>query len=373
MDDFYLKLLKLIKNGHILVLATIISQEGSSPRGVGTKCLIVDDGSLVGSVGGGIFEAYTIQEAKKVFETGLPVRVSFSMDGSDAAVNDMICGGHAEIFLELISTDNQAYMSIFQEIVNIKGADETGLLATVIDIDKWQNNELQKVFIKKNGEITGDLSLADVYQNALVNNAGKLLQSGKAMIFELFEDQKDRVEIFVEPIGMRPFLYIFGCGHISREITPLASHMGFNVIVIDDRSEFADPINFPDAIEVRMLDFSGVMSNITVDESSYLIIATRGHMHDMTVLEQALKTNAKYIGMVGSSHKAKIIYEKLLKTDFTKKDINRVYSPIGIDIGAETPAEIAVSIVAELVMVRSGKKSNAVSMRLSCKSDNEIS
>jgi len=356
-----------------MVLATIISQVGSSPRGVGTKCLIMDDGSLVGTVGGGIFEAHTIQEAKKVFESGLPIRLFFSLDGSDIAATDMLCGGRSEIFLELISPDNAACMSIFQEIVNIKDHGGTGLLATVVDTDKWQNNELQKVFIKKNGEITGDLSIADVYQNALIDNAGKLLQSRKAMIVDFLEDQKDRLEIFVEPVVMRPPLYIFGGGHVSKEITPLANRVGFNVVVIEDRPEFADPLNFPDAVQVRQLDFKDVMSDLPVDESSYMIIVTRGHIHDMTVLAQALKTNAKYIGMIGSKNKTGIIFGKLLKQGFSIEDINRVYSPIGIDIGAETPAEIAVSIVAELVMVRSGKNSNAVSMRLSCKSDNEIS
>jgi len=185
----------------------------------------MDDGSLVGTVGGGIFEAHTIQEAKKVFESGLPIRLFFSLDGSDIAATDMLCGGRSEIFLELISPDNAACMSIFQEIVNIKDHGGTGLLATVVDTDKWQNNELQKVFIKKNGEITGDLSIADVYQNALIDNAGKLLQSRKAMIVDFLEDQKDRLEIFVEPVVMRPPLYIFGGGHVSKEITPLANQV----------------------------------------------------------------------------------------------------------------------------------------------------
>lgn len=229
------------------------------------------------------------------------------------------------------------------------------------------------MFIKKNGEITGELSLADVYQNALVNNAGKFLQSGKAMIVDFFDDQEGKVELFIEPVIMRSPLYIFGGGHVSKEITPLANRVGFNVVVIEDRPEFADPLNFPDAVQVRLLDFKDVMRGLPVDESSYLIIVTRGHIHDMTVLEQALKTNAKYIGMIGSRRKTGIIYEKLLEKGFTREDLDRVYSPIGIDIGAETPAEIAVSIVAELVMVRSGKKSNAVSMRISCKSDSEIS
>jgi xanthine dehydrogenase accessory factor len=124
--------------------------------------------------------------------------------------------------------------------------------------------------------------------------------------------------------------------------------------VIDDRQEFADIKNFPDAKEVHKFPFEGVMERLPVDESSYLVIVTRGHVHDKDVLAQALKTDARYIGMIGSTRKRNIIYEKLIEEGFTKEELNRVHSPIGLEIGAETPEEIAVSIVAELIMIRAG-------------------
>ena len=126
--------------------------------------------------------------------------------------------------------------------------------------------------------------------------------------------------------------------------------------VIDDRPEFADPVKFPDAAKVHQLPFEGVLGKIPVDESSYLVIVTRGHIHDKTVLEQCLRTKAKYIGMIGSRRKKAMIYEKLLEEGFTKSDLDRVHAPIGLNIGAETPEEIAVSIVAELIQVRAGKE-----------------
>jgi len=127
------------------------------------------------------------------------------------------------------------------------------------------------------------------------------------------------------------------------------------VVVIDDREEFADVKCFPDASDIHQCPFEGVIDRLPVDESSFLVIVTRGHMHDKTVLAQALKTKAKYIGMIGSSRKRNIIYDKLMEEGFTKQDLLRVHSPIGLDIGAETPVEIAVSIVAELIKVRAGK------------------
>jgi xanthine dehydrogenase accessory factor len=149
-------------------------------------------------------------------------------------------------------------------------------------------------------------------------------------------------------------LYVFGAGHVSRHIVPLAVTVDFKVVVIDDREEFADVCHFPDAKEVRQCLFEGVMESLAVDESSFLVIVTRGHMHDKNVLAQALRSKAGYIGMIGSDRKRKIIYEKLLEEGFTEEDLSRVHSPIGIDIGAETPEEIAISIVGELIKVRAG-------------------
>ena len=162
------------------------------------------------------------------------------------------------------------------------------------------------------------------------------------------------MEIFVEPVVSDPVLYVFGAGHISRQIVPVASRVGFQVVVIDDRADFADTSHFPEARDIYQLPFEEVMDRFSIHELSYLVIVTRGHMHDKNVLAQALKTEAGYIGMIGSSRKRDIIYEKLLEEGFTEKDLSRVHSPIGLDIGAETPEEIAVSIVAELIMVRRG-------------------
>jgi xanthine dehydrogenase accessory factor len=161
-----------------------------------------------------------------------------------------------------------------------------------------------------------------------------------------------------------PILYVFGAGHVSRQIVPLAAHVGFKVVVTDDRQDFADAARFPAAREVLHLPYEDVLSGFTVDEASYVVIVTRGHTHDKEVLAQALKTKAKYIGMIGSKRKRNIIYGKLLDEGFTEEDLRRVHSPIGLEIKAETPEEIAVSIVAELIQERAGTgKSQRVGVR----------
>ena len=354
MKDIYLKIIELIEKGRFSVLATIIRQAGPSPRGVGTKFLIVDDGSFIGTIGGGILEAQTLKEAENVFDSGLPFRLSFSLKGSDVADTDMLCGGNVEVFLELISPKNPNSLSIFHEVVKVTQKGGVGLMATVIDPDRWHHGEVPKMFVGRDGQQTGSLPGIQGFKDILLAKMDQILRSRQPVVLPIQDDRRNQVEVFVEPVVSNPVLYVFGGGHVSKQIVPLASRVGFHVVVIDDRREFADTKNFPDAGEVHQFPFEGVMEKLPVDESSFLIIVTRGHMNDKIVLSQALRTKAMYIGMIGSSRKRKIIYEKLLEEGFTQGDLSKVSSPIGIDIGAETPEEIGVSIVAELIKVRAG-------------------
>jgi xanthine dehydrogenase accessory factor len=354
MKEIYQKIVELLYSNTLSVLATIIKQAGPSPRGIGTKCLIMQDGSFTGTIGGGVIEAKTIKEAKKVLDTGIPLRLTFTLKGSDVEDTDMLCGGDVEVFLEPVSPKYSSHLSILEKVMKIINRGGAGLLATVINENWWQQGVPPKIFLEKQGKQTGSLSRGSKIEDALMEKMDGILNARLPSIFSLRDDSGNQVEIFVEPIITNPFLYVFGAGHVSSQIVPLASRVGFQVIVIDDRPEFADITNFPEAKEVHQFPFEGVMDRLPVDESSYLVIVTRGHVHDKDVLAQALKTGARYIGMIGSTRKRDIIYEKLLEEGFTKEELTRVHSPIGLEIGAETPEEIAVSIVAELIMIRAG-------------------
>lgn len=146
--------------------------------------------------------------------------------------------------------------------------------------------------------------------------------------------------------------YIFGGGHIGYEMAIVLDRLDFHTTIIDDREEYASVGRFPLADACVVSSFDAVCSKLDIDENSYIVIVTRGHIHDETVLEQALRTSAKYIGMIGSRTKRDSIYGSLLSKGFTQDDINRVHSPIGLAIGAHTPGEIAVSIAAEMIQVR---------------------
>lgn len=350
----YLKVTEQLRKGRFSVLATIIQQAGPSPRGLGTKFLILDDGSFVGTIGGGLLEARTLEGAKKVFDTRLPLRLHFSLKGSDVAETDMLCGGEVQVFLEPLLPNNPGLSSLCRELLSITKRGGVGLVVTRLDPESWQHSQVPKILLEKEGQCFGSAPGEAALEATLLGDMEQLLTSRQPVILT-FEEGGSKAEVFVEPVISDPALFIFGGGHVSGEIVPLASLVGFKVVVIDDRREFAKTERFPQAGEVHEYPFEGVMDRLAVDESSYIVIVTRGHIHDNIVLEQSLRTKAGYIGMIGSRQKRNIIYENLLAQGFTQKDLSRVHSPIGLDIGAETPEEIAVSVVAELIQVRTGK------------------
>ncbi|MGD8227098.1 MAG: XdhC family protein, partial [Desulfobacteraceae bacterium] len=345
---------ELLKKNRFSVLATMIRQTGAAPRHAGTKFLIVEDGSFVGTIGGGLLEAQVLEGAKKVLETHNPLRLNFILKGKDVEKTDMICGGDAEIFLEPVSPENINHLDIFKKAVDVNRRGGAGVVATIVNSDHWQAGHIPKMFMNPDGERTGALLGLKEAEDALGEELKQVMIQGEPKIIICHDKTGNELELFVEPLASEPILYVFGGGHVSLQIVPLAARVGFKVVVVDDRAEFAGLGNFPEAWKVHQFPFEGVINRFPVDGSSYLVIVTRGHIHDKTVLSQALRTPARYVGMIGSRRKRNMIYDALLKEGFTKADIDRVHAPIGLDIAAETPEEIAVSIVAELIKVRAG-------------------
>jgi len=192
---------------------------------------------------------------------------------------------------------------------------------------------------------------------------GKIWREGEALLKQrkpglmVFHSEREdspwkEMEILIEPIFAEPTVYLFGGGHISQQLAPLAKRVHFKVVVIDDREMFANRERFPEADEVIVSEFEKCFEGLPIDESSYIVIVTRGHLYDGFVLEQAVKTKARYIGMIGSKRKIRTLYENLMEKGIPKETLDRVHAPIGVDINSETPEEIAVSIAAELIEVR---------------------
>jgi xanthine dehydrogenase accessory factor len=352
MKDIFHRAIQVLDGGGKAVLATIIKQAGPAPRALGTKCLIMENGTLAGTIGGGLLEARTLKTAETVRQTDRPLLLPFSLKGKEVAETEMLCGGEVDVFLEPVSSDWEGHLPLFQRIVQVINRGGSGLLVTAIDPEQWQPGRVSKIFLEMEGEPIGFLPGGRQAQEMLRGQMESHLRSGQASVMDL-PITNATVSLFVEPIVSDPVLYVFGGGHVSGQIAPLASRVGFQVVVIDDREDFADPGRFPEAKQVLCRPFQDIMNHLAIDENAYLVIVTRGHLHDKMVLAQALQTPARYVGMIGSRRKRDIIYQKLQEEGVSEQDLSRVHSPIGLEIGAETPEEIAVSIVAELIKKRS--------------------
>ncbi len=344
MSKLEKQLCELLEQGESFVLATILSQTGSTPRLAGTKMAIRQDGSIIGTVGGGLVEAQVIKTASEIFQTRQPRIREFRLNAKTADTMDMICGGCLEVLLEFTEA-NSDMLKMYQEICLALQKREKMLTAAILDMEDEKQIRVQRCLISGNQVIHGNFSFSEF----LLASLAEKMRGNRAPTLI----SEDRQKFLIEPLFVPGTVYLFGAGHVSQQVAILTKMTDFQTIVLDDRSEFANRQRFPTAEEIRVpASFETAFSDLTIDKDSYVVILTRGHSHDKTVLAQALGTDAGYIGMIGSHRKCDAIYKALLNEGFTERDLKRVYSPVGLDIGAETPEEIAVSIAAELIEVR---------------------
>ena len=253
-------------------------------------------------------------------------------------------------------------MDIYEEIVRLRQEGRRGAVATIVNVrGSIPSFETAKMLVRDDGSIFGTIGggcvEADVWRAAR-----EVMEEEKprTLTFDLNQDPKydtglvcgGTLDIFVEPILPPALLYIFGAGHVSVSLYKAAYTAGFDVTVVDDRELYANRDRFPEAHEVIAEDFDKAMSQLTPNEATYIVIVTRGHRDDMHVLRWAVQTNARYIGMIGSKRKTITIFRELQKEGLGPALFERVHAPIGLDIGAVTPEEIAISITAELIAVR---------------------
>ena len=265
--DVYEELVRLRRLGQKCALATIVDVRGSIPSYQSAKLLIREDGSLVGTIGGGCVEAEVWNAAREVLETEKSRRLSFNL-GQDAAYdNGLICGG--------------------------------------------------------------------------------------------------QLDVFVEPVLPVPQAFIFGAGHISKSLSKVATLAGFATVVIDNRDSFANRDRFPEAAEVHAAEYEELFPQLGINENSYVIIVTRGHRDDMRILRLAAGTTARYIAMIGSKRKVLNVVRELEKEGLSRAAFERLHAPMGLDIGAISPEEIAISVTAEMIAVRRNAGSNWRSLSLS--------
>ena len=336
-----------LNRGESTALATIIARSGSGPREAGASMLVMGDGRTLGTVGGGLLEAQATQIAREVLRTGRPARRTFSLAETQLEAGGMICGGEVELLVDFIDAADPACRALFAEVLKRQEANRPAWLVRSIRIA--EDGGLGRTGIGLMDEERFDSGTLALPLPEIASLKEKRRWAEPVLI-----DSGER-RYFIQPVGLSETLFIFGAGHISRELAPIGSTLGFRTIVIDNRAEVATEERFPSAAGIIVADSYGdCFRRLTFDASSYIVIVTHGHAHDRIVLSLALRTNAGYIGMISSRRKRELIFAALRQEGVAQSDLERVHCPIGFAIGAQTPAEIAVSIAAELIAVRTG-------------------
>ena len=329
----------LQKTARCAVLATPLWLRGSVPLSHQAKLLVRDDGSTRGTIGGGSLEAEVRRRAAELLESQEACVLNFELTDAEAAEEGMMCGGRCAILLEPIKPDRAR--DVFTEAAKAEEAGEPIVLITIVPED----GPPRKLALLANGEWIG--SIADDTLRAALRDAADECRVREQPYFI-----EQPVTAHFDPVQPGPRLFIFGAGHVAVPLAEMAGLAGFFVTVIDDREEFANRKRFPHVDRIVVAAVADAFEELRISEDAYVVAITRGHAMDESVVAYALEARARYVGMIGSRRKVAAVRGRLSHRGFADADLARVHAPIGLDIGADTVEEIAVSIVGQLVAVR---------------------
>ncbi len=310
-------MLEALERGESLVLCSILSASGSSPRGAGAKMVVFADGHTVGTVGGGAVEYVAAQEAMEVLRNGETRMRAFSLSQSQVASIGMICGGNVTLYYQLLRPE---HLPILQEIKKALTGERAAWLRLEIHAERLER-------------------FAVLYEADDACGNRPVLEEGERLRY-------------TEPLNRAGRVYLFGGGHVGKALVPVLDSVDFRVTVFDKRPEVAKKEQFPGADQVILGDYEHIFDKVTLKPEDFAVIMTPGHESDFALLEQILTKELRYVGCIGSRSKIAKTRERLLEAGISDERIAAVHWPIGLPIGAQTPAEIAISIAAEMIQVR---------------------
>ena len=337
-----------LRDGRPCVLATVVRTKGSTPQKAGAMLLVRDDGSGLGTLGGGCVEGdiwFAAQEMLR--QEGGPEFKDYYLNEDIAARDGLVCGGTMYFYLEPLRRIDD-FLPLGDEILEAYDGGEPVSLATVVNNPRRPELLGAKLLLRADGTVSGTLGAPALDEPAL-ETARRIADIGNTESITA-----EGAEIFVEGFTTPPTLVMVGGGHVGKATADLANLLGYRVYVVDDRPEFANKERFPYAEQVVVAPYHQWAEHLSINVNSFLVVATRGHRFDDMALESALKTRARYIGLLGSRRKTLMIYRRLMEQGVAKERIREVYAPVGLNIGALTPEELAVSIMSEIIMVRRG-------------------
>ncbi len=321
-----------LRRGEDVVLVTVIASSGSTPGGAGARMLVSEEGCLTGTIGGGAVEYRCIQEAEKLLGSAGSIKRTIVLNREENAELGMVCGGRVEVNFFPVSGGDETMLALCGD------AAERFAQATPFWLLMPLQSGMPPVLWPENRR-EGQYLLP----TAVTEQLGQIPEVRRA----------GEESWFCEQIQRAGNVYIFGGGHVAQALVPVLAPLGFPCIVLEDREEFADSRLFPGVCQVRLLDMSRISEQLTVTEDDYVCVMTRGHENDLLVEQQILRTPTRYLGVIGSARKTALAFQRLREMGFEQRDLDRVVNPIGLPIGGRSPAEIAISIAAQLIQYRS--------------------
>lgn len=336
MKELFEALRAALDRGEGAVLCTIVASSGSAPRGAGAKMAVFADGACRGTIGGGAVERKSQEYAQELLRSGGASLVhAFRLSPNEVQDIGMICGGNVTVAFQVLDA---AALPVLDAIVEA---------LTRCDEDVWLITPVQE-------GLSWSLGLYDASHGLRFADALSM-EDLRPMLLSRGVLRKEAPSFYVEPLVQAGVVYLFGGGHVGKALCPVLSQVGFRLVLYDDRPQAAVPEQFPQAVRIVLGDYRHIFDHITITDRDYVVIMTPGHQSDFELLAQVLTTPAPYIGCIGSRRKAAAARERLAELGFPPAELDRVHSPIGLPIGGETPAEIAISIAAQLIAHRSGR------------------
>jgi len=350
MKNIYLQITEPEQQPHGLVLATVTASKGSTPQKPGCSALFVRNSLIAGTVGGGIVESKVQEYAGKCSLTKESAYLHFSLDSDIEMKEEAVCGGTISI---LVDADPLGNLPVFREMRKSLASGKHGVLLT--RVTPWGDPHVMINRYWVNTE--SDLPLPDHFRGTILKEVSNLLSSPAGAVYKELDlpvpGEKQTAKFFLEPIMPLPRLVIAGAGHIGRALSHLGRLLDFEVTVIDDRKEYANTSNLPDADHIIVKDIGLAMQEEKKDSNTYIAIVTRGHNHDADALRPCIGTPAAYVGMMGSKKKVAKMHEEFIKNKWaTEEQWQEICTPIGLEIASKTIQEIAVSIAAQLVQYK---------------------
>jgi len=344
MLDILNRLLDSLAAGRAVAYCRLVETRGSTPQKAGAAMLVFADGSQAGTLGGGCVEAEVKRRALAVLECGTPEVRSFQLDSDYGWDDGLICGGRMMVLVEPIASMAEAeYFSLFRDHL-ARGAACTEAIA--FDAEKSGLTVPSCYLLDGRGACVTSRHTAEA--------AGKTPETVLRALADLPQPPRPQAVAGVAylPNRARSRLLIVGGGHVGQAVGQIAPDLDFDVWVVDDRAEYVARERFPRAERLIHGDIGPTLAALEITPDTYCLIVTRGHNHDEEALSHLVERGARYVGMIGSRRKIRLIFDDLEAQGIAAESLARVYAPVGIDIGSQTVAEIAISIVAELVAHR---------------------